>query len=311
MKIVILDGQTLNPGDLTWDHFYALGDVDYYENSTEDQVIERIGDAEIVVTNKIVIDEKIMAATQIKYIGVTATGFNIVDTDAAKKRGIVVTNIPSYGTDAVAQHTFALLLELSNHVAVHDKAVKEGLWHRCDDFCFWQKPLTELAGKTIGIIGFGRIGQAVAKIASAFNMKVQIYSRQPHELHVDLNTLFKTSDVISLHCPLTEETKHIINKEALDMMKPNAMIINTSRGPLIDEKALFDALKNHQINAAGIDVLDEEPPVSEHPLIHLENCVVTPHIAWAAKEARKRLMDTAVDNIKGFMNSAIINQVNL
>ena len=322
MKIVILDGYTENPGDLSWDGFAELGELTVYERveDTGTKALRNlIGDAEIVITNKCPITRELLeACPQIRYIGVLATGYNVVDVDAAGERGIPVTNIPGYGTQTVAQYTFALLLELCCHVGHHSQEVKRGRWSECPDFCFWDYPMTELAGKTLGLIGFGRIGQAVAQIAQAFGMKVLVYSRtRKPELEsrtcrfVNLEDLLTVSDVISLHCPLFPETKEIINRETLAKMKDGVLILNTARGPLIQEEALAETLKNGKVAAAALDVLSREPAEPDNPLLGLENCLITPHIAWAAQEARERLMQTAVDNLKAFLRGEAKNVVNL
>jgi glycerate dehydrogenase len=273
MKIVILDGYSLNPGDLSWDGFKELGDIEYYDRTSSDDIIKRIGDAEIVITNKTPLNRQVFESCQIKYVGVLATGFNVVDIHAAKDHQVVVTNIPSYGTQTVAQHVFALLLELTQRVGHHDAAVKNNTWHESNDFCFWHYPIVELAGKTFGIIGLGRIGQSVAKIAEAFGMKVLTHSRTPKDGYdnVSLDDLYAKSDVISLHCPLTVDTEKMINKDSLNKMKRNAILLNTSRGQLIDEEALYHALKNDTIYAAGIDVLEVEPPIHHHKITELDN----------------------------------------
>ena len=317
MKIVLLDGYTINPGDIGWGPLEALGDITIYDRGEQSDVIERAKDAEILLVNKLRIDDDVMAQLpKLKYIGVTATGYNIVDVKAAERRGIVVTNIPAYGTDAVAQYTMALLLEITSRVGQHAQLVKEGAWAAQPDFCFWQSPLIELSGKTLGLIGTGRIGMSVAKIANAFGMNVIAFNRthypeNEHELfrYVPAETVFKEADVVSLHCPLTEETMHIINRSNLELMKPDAILINTARGGLIDEPALYEALKSNQIYAAGLDVLTLEPPEADHPLYHLDNCFITPHIAWAPKEARLRLMHIAADNIRAFKDGRRLNVV--
>ncbi len=318
MKIVILDGYTLNPGDLSWEGLKALGDVTVYERTPSDKIIERAKDAEIVFTNKTPLTKQTFESLpSLKYVGVLATGYNVVDVIAAKDKGIVVTNIPTYGTSAVAQMTFALLLELCHHVGEHSSRVKQGAWSTCPDFCFWDYPLVELAGKTMGIIGFGRIGQAVAKIAQALGMNVAVYDAyEDKSLETDmlryttLENLLATADVISLHCPLFESTKGIINKASIAKMKDGVMIINTSRGPLIDENDLAMALKAGKVAGAAVDVLSAEPPTADNPLMHTENCIITPHIAWAPKESRQRLMDTAVDNLEKFLAKNPQNVVN-
>lgn len=300
MNIVVLDGHTLNPGDLTWDPLRKLGSCEIYERSTADEIVPRSKSAEIILTNKVVLNRGYMEAVPtLKYIGVTATGYNIVDVAAARERNIIVTNVPTYGTQSVAQMTFALLLELTQHVAHHAQTVREGRWTRSPDFCYWDYPLIELDGLTIGIIGYGRIGQAVGELAQAFGMKVITHSRK--QSSEDLERLFRQSDVISLHCPLTPETKHLVNAERLKWMRATAFLLNTSRGPLIDEAALAEALNAGRIAGAGLDVLSVEPPLADNPLFKAKNCFITPHIAWATRAARSRLMDAAVGNVRAFV----------
>lgn len=322
MKIVILDGYTENPGDLSWDGFAALGELTVYEraeNTDEEAVKERIGDAEIVITNKCPITRKLLElCPQIQYIGVLATGYNVVDVEAAKEKGIPVTNIPGYGTETVAQYTFALLLELCCRVGHHSQEVKKGRWSAGKDFCFWDYPMTELNGKFLGLIGFGHIGQAVSRIAQAFGMKVLVYSRTKRpELEtancrfVELDELLTVSDVISLHCPLFPETKGILNADTISRMKDGAILINTARGPLVEEKALVQALQCGKLAGAALDVMCQEPVDVDNPLLSLDNCIVTPHVAWAAKEARERLMEIAVNNLRGFLEGNTVNVVNL
>ena len=316
MNIVVLDGFALNPGDLSWERLQRLVEVKVYDRTPVDKIVERIGDAELILTNKTPITAETMDKTKLKYIGVLATGYNVIDTEAAKKRGIIVTNVPAYSTASVAQMVFAHILEICQQVGLHDKAVKEGEWVASPDFCFWKKPLIELEGKTMGIVGFGRIGQAVSKAAQAFGMKVIAYSpRRRTELeselmkYVELEELFETSDIISLHCPLFEGTKNLINKTTIAKMKRNAIIINTSRGPLINEKDLAEALNNGRIYAAGIDVVSEEPIKEENPLLKAKNIFITPHIAWAPREARDRLMNIAVSNLESFISGKPVNVV--
>lgn len=319
MKIVVLDGYTLNHGDLTWDDLKKFGEVKIYDRTPLDQVISRAKGAEIVLTNKTPLTRKtIEALPDVKYIGVLATGYDVVDCETSRELGIVVTNIPTYGTNSVAQFTFALLLELCNHVKDHSDAVKNGQWAKKDDFCFWNYPLVELTGKTIGIIGFGRIGQQTANIAEAFGMKVVAYNKnksdQSHRKDfkwLEIDELLSVSDVVSLHCPLTEDTKGIINKDSINKMKNTAFLINTSRGPLINEQDLTDALNNETIAGAAVDVLSKEPPKEYNPLINAKNCIVTPHIAWATKDARLRLMNTVIENLTAFLNENPQNVVNL
>lgn len=317
MKIVVLDGYTENPGDLSWEGFEALGELTVYDRTPADQIIPRIGDADAVIVNKVPITrETLEKCPGIKYIGVLATGYNVVDIAAAKERGIPVCNIPTYGTTAVAQFVFALLLEICHHVSAHSDAVKAGAWTACPDFCFWNYPLIELAGKTMGIIGFGRIGQNTAKIAVALGMKVLAYDEYPNESgkalaeYVPLDQLLAQSDVISLHCPLFPSTKGIINKANIAKMKDGVIIINTSRGPLIVEEDLKEALESGKVFAAGVDVVSSEPIKADNVLLGCKNCLVTPHIAWAPKESRKRLMDIAVDDLKAFIDGHPINVVN-
>ncbi|MDD3059170.1 MAG: D-2-hydroxyacid dehydrogenase [Sphaerochaeta sp.] len=304
--IVILDGYTLNPGDLGWEGFEAFGDVTIYDRTEQQQILSRIGSADIVITNKTPLDAQTIAmAPNLKYIGVLATGYNVVDIEAARRRGVVVTNIPTYGTDAVAQFAFAMLLEIAHHVQHHSDAVKEGRWTNHQDFCFWDYPLIELAGKTMGIIGYGRIGQATARIARAFGMQVIAYDvsqQSDHsDVYVDLDTLLGSSDVISLHCPLFESTRGIINKDSIARMKDGVILLNNSRGPLVVEQDLADALNSGKVYAAGLDVVSEEPIKADNPLLSAKNCLITPHISWAPKESRQRLMDIAVENLKAFL----------
>jgi glycerate dehydrogenase len=308
MNIVVLDGHTLNPGDLSWDALNKLGPCEIHERSTPDEIVPRSANAAIVITNKVVLNKAYMAAVpQLKYIGVTATGFNIVDVAAARERNIVVTNVPTYGTRSVAQMTFALLLELTQHVGHHAQTVRDGRWSRSLDFCYWDYPLVELDRLTMGIIGYGRIGQAVGELAQAFGMHVIAHSRKQRP--EDLERLFRTSDVISLHCPLTPETRHLVNAERLAWMKPTGLLLNTSRGPLIDEPALAQALNEGRIAGAGLDVLSVEPPANDNPLFTAKNCYITPHIAWATRAARSRLMDAAVDNVRAFLSGKSKNVV--
>ncbi|AIF49664.1 D-2-hydroxyacid dehydrogenase [Pelosinus sp. UFO1] len=323
MKAVVLDGYTLNPGDLSWKALEAMCETTAYDRTAYDisgldLIIERVGDAEVVFTNKTPLTaEALKAMPNLKFIGVLATGYNVVDVDAAKAQGIVVTNIPTYGTDAVAQMAIALLMEMCHHAGAHSDAVKKGDWTNNVDWCFWNYPLIELAGKTMGIIGFGRIGQATARIAQALGMKVLAFdSYQIKELesvtlkYVELDELLAQSDVISLHCPLFESTKGIINKESLAKMKPGAMLINTSRGPLVVEADLAEALNSGKIAGAALDVVSSEPIKADNPLLIAKNCIITPHISWAPKESRQRLMDIAMDNLSHFINGKPINVVN-
>lgn len=315
MKIVVLDGFTLNPGDLSWDPLKKLAEFDVFDRSTPAEVLQRISQADALLTNKVVISRDVMqSAPRLRYIGVTATGFNIVDVAAAREKGIVVTNVPAYGTDSVAQATFALLLELTNRVGHHADTVRAGRWNRCPDFCYWDSPLIELAGLTLGIIGYGRIGRQVGRIAQAFGMKVLALAHRPKSLEVgvqpaDLETLLRESDVISLHCPLTPDTKGIINRERLNRMKSSALLLNTSRGPLIVEEDLAEALRAGRIAGAGLDVLAVEPPAGGNPLFSAPNCFITPHQAWATGAARQRLMTVAVENFRRFLEGQAQNVV--
>lgn len=317
MNIVVLDAYSVNPGDLSWEGLEALGNVTLYDRTPRELIIERAADAEIILTNKVPMDgETIAALPKLKYIGVLATGFNIVDLAAASQRGIVVTNIPSYSTDSVAQMVFALLLAITNRVEHYTQEVHEGHWCKSLDFCYWNTALTELAGKNFGIYGFGHIGQAVARIALAFGMKViTATSKSPDKLplgveKVSLDQLFELSDVLSLHCPLNDDTRGMVNAGRLSMMKPSAILINTSRGPVIDEDALAKALRDGTIAAAGLDVLSTEPPCSKNPLIGAPNCFITPHLAWASLEARQRLVKIATDNVAQFLHNTPVNVVN-
>lgn len=322
MKIVVLDGFILNPGDLTWEGFEELGEIVVYDRTSYDPsdidlIMERSKDADAILINKTPITRELLDnLPKLKYIGVLATGYNVVDIEAAKEKDVVVTNIPSYGTDAVAQMVFALLFELTNHVAEHNMAVKEGQWSSKPDWCFWNKPLMELSGKTIGIIGYGRIGQSVGQVAQAFGMKVLANANRPRrELenenmkYVDLNELYKSSDVISLHCPLTDDTKAMINKNSISQMKDGVIIINTSRGPLIVEEDLAKALESGKVKGAGLDVVNVEPIELDNPLLKQDNCIITPHIAWAPLETRARLMNIAVNNLTKFIEGNPINIV--
>lgn len=316
MKIVVLDGFTLNPGDLSWDALLGLGDVSLFDRSSPDEVKVRIRDAEIVLTNKAVIDRAaVLGADKLCYIGVTATGYNIVDIDAARERNVVVTNVPAYGTDSVAQHTFALLFELASGVGMHAQSVREGDWSRQPDFSYWKKPLVELHGKTFGIVGLGKIGRAVATIALAMGMKVLAVHRHPERdkmdgvRFTDMEECFRMSDVVSLHCSLNDENRGFVNRSLLSVMKPSAFLLNVSRGALINEPDLAEALNSDRIAGAGLDVLSEEPPPLTHPLLSVSNCIITPHQAWATQSARKRLMEVAVGNIAAFLHGDAVNRV--
>lgn len=316
MKIVVLDGYTLNPGDISWEGLEKIGELKVYDRTDKDKVIERIGDAEIVFTNKVQITKEILDRTNIKYIGVLATGYNVVDLSVAKEKRISVTNIPTYGTDTVAQMVFAHILNICHHVAEHNTAVKEGQWTNSLDFCFWNYPQIELVDKTIGIIGYGRIGRATGRIAEAFGMKVLAYANHENKefesetmKYASMEELLKKSDVISLHCPLSEKTKGIINKNTIAKMKDGVIIINTSRGPLINEEDLAEALINGKVYAAGIDVVSTEPIKEDNPLLKCKNAFITPHIAWASKEARQRLMNIATNNLIAFLKEEPVNLV--
>lgn len=319
MKITILDGYTENPGDLSWDWLKELVD-EYvvYDRTDAEDVFERSKDADILVTNKTVITgEMLEKLTNLKFISTLSTGYNVIDTKKARELGIPVSNIPAYSTNAVAQLVFALLLELTNHVAIHDKSVKNGEWTACEHFCYTKTPLCELSGKTFGIIGFGKIGSAVAKIALAFGMKVKAYSPNTRTFDgvgtvefTDLDDVIRNSDVISLHCPLTETTNGLVNMDFLSRMKKSAFLINTSRGPVINEADLKKALDEGIIAGAGVDVLSTEPPKADNPLLSNEKCIITPHIAWASFEARTRLMGIFRENVKAFLEGKPINVVN-
>ena len=319
MKIVVLDGYTENPGDLSWEGLEKLGELTVYDRTTDhSKVIERIKDAEIVYTNKTPLNEEVFKnCPNLKFVGVLATGYNVVDVEAAKKAGVVVCNIPSYGTDAVAQHTIALLLELCHHIGEHSDCVKNGDWSNNEDWCFWNHPLIELAGKTIGIIGFGRIGRRTAEIAQALGMKVLACNRSKNPEwenenchYAELDQLLAESDVISLHCPLSPSTEGIINKESIARMKDGVLLLNASRGPLIVEEDLRDALNSGKVGGAAVDVVSTEPIKMDNPLLEAKNMIITPHIAWAPKESRQRLMDIAVDNLKAYIAGSPVNVVN-
>jgi glycerate dehydrogenase len=317
MKIVVLDGYTLNPGDLSWDVLKKIGDVTIYDRTPTDKIVERAAGAEIVYTNKTPLNREVLnQLASLKYIGVLATGYNIVDTEAAKENGVIVTNVPGYGTDSVAQLTFALLLELCHRVQYLSDSVMQGKWAQSVDFCYWDYPLVELSGKTMGFIGFGNIGRKVADIATAFGMNIigndKFETDQSHRTNfrwADVNQLLEQSDVVSIHCPLFPETKGLINKERLSMMKKSAFLLNTSRGPVIVDEDLAEALNNGTIAGAGIDVLSFEPPLINNPLFKAKNCIITPHIAWATQEARTRLMNIAVSNLVAFKNGNPVNTV--
>lgn len=320
MKIVILDGYTENPGDLSWDGLRTFGEVIVYDRTNvrdEAEIISRIGNAEIVLTNKTPITASVIdACKNIRFISVLATGYNVVDCSYAAKKGIPVANVPAYGTASVAQYAIAMLLEICHHVAHHSDAVHSGRWENCPDWCFWDYPLIELSGKTIGIIGFGRIGQQTGRIASALGMRVLAFDH--HESasgcqiadYVTLDTLLETSDVIALHCPLFPSTQGIISKDTIAKMKDGVIILNNARGPLIVEQDLADALNSGKVFAAGLDVVSTEPILPDNPLLRAKNCLITPHISWAPKESRQRIMDCSVENIRGFLSNSSINVVN-
>jgi glycerate dehydrogenase len=317
MKIIILDGYTLNPGDISWAGFGMLGDFIVYDRTPSDKIIERSEHAEIILTNKTIMNkDTIGQLPKLKYIGVLATGYNIVDVKAANERNIIVTNIPSYGTSSVAQMVFALLLELTQNVGNHSESVKKGGWSKSEDWCYWDKPLIELDGLTMGVIGFGRIGKATADIARAFGMRViandtgKTKSISDWVKMVNQDTIFRESDVVSLHCPLTSDNKHFVNSEKISLMKRSAILINTSRGLLINEEDLAHALNSKRIAGAGLDVLSKEPPDETNPLLSAKNCIITPHIAWATKAARQRLMNIAVSNLKSYLNGKPVNVIN-
>ncbi|MGX7204279.1 D-2-hydroxyacid dehydrogenase [Enterococcus pingfangensis] len=320
MKIVVLDGYALNPGDLTWKAFEKFGKIKIYDRTSytnKQEIIERIGQAEVILTNKTPIDEAVLQAVpQVKYIGVLATGYNVVDLTAASKRGISVTNIPAYGTTAVAQFTFALLLEIANQVGLHSASVHQGAWQNSQDFTYWKTPLMELQGKTIGLIGYGEIAQATATIAHAFNLNVIYWNHRPKQAQavwakqVTLNELYQQADIISLHVPQTAETTKMIDQTAIQQMKTGVILLNTARGGLLDEAAVAEALNNEKIYAAGVDVVSKEPMSKENPLLHAKNCFITPHIAWAPVETRQRLMEIAADNLRAFLAGEEKNVVN-
>ena len=318
MNIVVLDGYTLNPGDISWDGLSSLGNLTVYDRTPEDKIVERSKDAAILFTNKTPLREKVLQQLpSLKYIGVLATGYNVVDIDYAKSKGIPVTNIPGYGTASVVQMTIALLLELCQHVQLHSDSVRAGDWARSPDFCYWNTPLIELESKTMGIIGFGRIGQQVADVAGSLGMKILGSARTHSDQSARENfrwasipEILKEADVVSIHCPLFPETQGLINAESLRTMKSTAFLLNTSRGPIIVDQDLADALNNDIIAGAGIDVLSVEPPSADNPLFTAKNCIITPHIAWATKEARSRLMKMAADNLSKFMGGDPVNVIN-
>lgn len=313
---MVLDGYTTNPGDNPWDAVSAQGHFTVYERTAAADILSRAKDADIILTNKTPLTAQTLAALpRLKYVSVLATGYNVVDTAAARARGIDVSNVPAYSTDAVAQHTFALLLELCNSVGRHSRSVKAGDWSRCEDFCYWNAPLFELHGMALGLLGRGRIARRVAEIAAAFNMKVQMASPSfpqgsEQENLVSLNTLFTTSDVVSLHCALTSENTGIVNAARLAQMKQGAILLNTARGSLVDESALAHALRSGHLGGAGIDVMCAEPPATDNPLLQEPACIITPHIAWAAVNARQRLMQITAENIRRFLKGKPVNVIN-
>jgi glycerate dehydrogenase len=317
MKIVVLDGFAANPGDLSWEGMQALGELTVYDRTAPEEVMERCNDADIVLTNKVILSASTLKQLpQMKYIGVLATGYNVVDIKAARKQGIVVTNIPAYSTDSVAQLTFAHILNITNRVGHYARQNREGRWSSNPDFVYWDTPLIELNGKTLGIVGLGNIGMKVATIARQFGMDVfAMTSKNSSDLPAGIQKttfegLLAISDVLSLHCPLTEQTRHLINAKALKKMKPGAILINTGRGPLVDEQAVADALQSGQLLGYGADVMSQEPPQADNPLLQCPNAFLTPHIAWATFEARQRLMQIAIDNVQAFLKGKPINVVN-
>ena len=317
MKIVILDGLVINPGDLSWEGFAALGEFTFYEHPTEEETVQRIGDAEIIITNKTSITREVIeACPSIRYIGVMATGYNVVDTEAAREKGIPVCNVPTYGTMSVSQFSIALLLEICHHIGYHSDTVHAGKWQNHRDWCYWDYPLVELDGKTMGIIGFGRIGQAEGRIAKALGMKVIAYdlleSESGREIgeYVSLDELYARADVITLHCNLTKDNERMINRESIAKMKDGVILINNARGGLVDEQDLADALNSGKLAAAAVDVVSTEPIRSDNPLLKADNCIITPHMSWGARECRQRIMDTTVENVRAFLAGVPQNVVN-
>ncbi len=319
-RIVILDGYTLNPGDISWESFAQLGDLTVYDRSTPGEIVERSSAAAVLITNKAMLSADIIQQLHtLKYIGITATGTNVVDIEAATSGGVVVTNVPAYGPESIAQHTIALMLELTNHVGGNSQAVKSGQWSACPDFSFSVSPIVELAGKQIGVVGLGAIGSRVAQIAAALGMNISAYDPKvagafkipgAEIAWLDLDDLFAQADVVTLHCPLTEETRELVNARRLALMKPTALLINAARGPLIDEQALCDALQSESIAGAAVDVVSIEPPAEGNILIDNTRCLVTPHVAWAARESRQRLLQGAADNLRGYLSGVPKNVVN-
>jgi len=318
LKIVILDGHAVNPGDLSWDFLKAYGEVTVYDFTAQEQVIDRIRDAEIILINKIIVDTAVLdACPKLKLVCVLATGYNVVDCQACKDRGVVVTNVPAYSTVSVTQFTFALLLELCNRVGLHDQLVHQGRWETSPGFCFWETPQMELAGKTMGIIGFGSIGRSVGVVARALGMRVLAYNRsrcaegEAIGQYVDLDTLLSQSDVVSLHCPLTPETAEIINKDTLAKMKDGAILLNTARGGVVNEADVRSALESGKLRGFAADVVSREPILPDNPLLHAPNCILTPHMAWAPLEARKRILASVTQSIEGFLSGNFVNRVNM
>ncbi len=320
MNIIILDGYTATQADLNWDAFRTLGNVTVYARTHRSELVERAIDADAVLTNKVLLkEEQLVQLPRLKYIGVLATGYNVVDLEAARQRGIVVTNIPAYGTMSVAQMAMAHLLNITNHVDTHNHAVQHGQWQHAQDFCFQLAPQRELWGQTLSIVGLGNTGMAMARLGQALGMRVLAMSSKPAEILAEhgiekadsIEQLFREADVFSLHCPLTDDTYRMVNARSLAWMKSTAIVINTGRGPLVDEQALADALNDGRIYGAGVDVLEQEPPRNGSPLIGARNCYITPHIAWSTQQARKRLLDVALDNLKAFMEGKPVNVVNL
>ncbi|MBL8029282.1 MAG: D-2-hydroxyacid dehydrogenase [Fibrobacteres bacterium] len=318
MRLVVLDGYALNPGDLSWEALKSLGECTIYDRTSLEDIVKRAIDADVVLTNKVLLSkETISSLPNLKYIGVLATGYNVVDVDAARLRKIPVTNIPDYGTESVAQIVFAHILNLTQRVEHHANTVRNGVWSNSKDFCYWDFPLIELSGLTLGVVGYGRIGQAVARIGKAFGMTIVAYN--PSQVKADrlngteinsIENLFSVSDIVSLNCPLNEDNKKFVNAALLSTMKNSSYLINTGRGALIDEAALADALNNGTIAGAGLDVLDGEPPKHDNPLLKAKNCFITPHIAWATRAARNRLLNTAINNIRAFVAKVPVNVVN-
>jgi len=317
MKIVILDGYSANPGDLSWDALKALGEVTVYDRTSREDTVERAADADIVLTNKVVIDREVMEQLpRLKFIGVLATGYNIIDVACARERGVVVSNVPAYSTESVAQMVFSHLLTMTNRTEHYAQQNREGRWSRSADFCYWDSPVMELAGKTMGIVGLGNIGRRVAEIALAFGMKVVALTSKSEALlppgvrKVTFEELLGASDVVSLHCPLTDQTRHLINRDTIAMMRPSAILVNTGRGPLVDDEALADALRANRLKAYCADVMTQEPPKADNPLLGLKNVFLTPHIAWASTEARIRLLDITIKNVRAFIEGKPQNVIN-